>query len=81
MSEPFVRALSHASSAQVVKNSGFSRASSTTVDTVSDLLAKYVSHLCATTREVRRLSIPSHSKSPEVGLLTSSSLSLPSLPM
>ena len=51
MSEEFGRALSDASGAQLLKNTGFSRASRSVVDTLSDVLSKYVSKVCETAQE------------------------------
>ena len=51
MSEAFGRALCSASAAQVVKNAGFAKASDSTVNTVGDLVTKYVEHVCVTAKE------------------------------
>ena len=55
MAEDYASSLCRASGAQLVKNSGFSHASSSAIDTVSDVIAKYVSHVCATAQGVSRV--------------------------
>ena len=52
MSEAFGRALCSASSAQVIKNAGFEQASTSSVETLADVLKKYVEHLCSLSQEV-----------------------------
>ena len=57
MAEDYASSLCRASGAQLVKNSGFSHASSSAIDTVSDVIAKYVSHVCATAQGGSRVSL------------------------